>query len=103
MPSSRRSLARRASLRRFDPCPRPLANLGIPYTGSGPAASARAFDKAWTKAILRAAGLPVAPDLLLEWPFRAKDVKRMVRRAESIATDGLVVKPVREGSSVGVT
>src|SRR4051794_9742094 len=45
-------------------CQRRLALLGIPYTGSGTAASARAFDKAWTKAILRGAGVPVAPDLL---------------------------------------
>jgi len=84
-------------------CQRRLAALSVPYTGSGPAASARAFDKAWTKAILRAAGVPVAKDVLLEWPFRAQDVKRSVRRAASFAEDGLVVKPTREGSSVGVS
>ncbi len=82
---------------------RRLGRLGIAFTGSGPAASARAFDKAWTKAILRARGVPVARDILLEWPFRARDVKSAVRRAGSFAQDGLVVKPVKEGSSVGVT
>jgi D-alanine-D-alanine ligase len=80
-----------------------LQVLGVPYTGSGPAASARAFDKAWTKEILRARGVPVAEDVVLGWPFRARDVAREVRRAASFAQDGLVVKPVREGSSVGVT
>jgi D-alanine-D-alanine ligase len=82
---------------------RRLAGLGVAYTGSGPAASARAFDKAWTKAILRAADVPVAKDVTIEWPFRARDVRSAVRRAESFGADGLVVKPAREGSSVGVT
>jgi D-alanine-D-alanine ligase len=53
-----------------------------------------AMDKAAAKAIFRAAGLPVADD-------------RVVTRAELEAADPLprpfVVKPVNEGSSVGVT
>jgi len=52
------------------------------------------MDKAAAKAIFRAAGLPVADD-------------RVVTRAELEAADPLprpfVVKPVNEGSSVGVT
>ncbi len=82
---------------------RRLQQMRLPFTGSGPAASARAFDKAWTKKILQGAGVPVAPDVLLDWPYRAKDVKAAIQRAESFADDGLVVKPVREGSSVGVS
>lgn len=85
---------------------RRLAALGVPYVGSGPQASARAFDKAWTKAILRAAGVPVARDVLLDFPFRARDVKTAIRAAPFAAEgDGprLVVKPAKEGSSVGVT
>lgn len=84
-------------------CQRRLANLGIPYTGSGPEASARAFDKAWTKKILEGAGVPIARDVLLEWPFRATEVRAAIERARAFADGGLVVKPVREGSSVGVT
>ena len=68
--------------------------LGLPYTHSGLRASAMAMDKAAAKAIFRAAGLPVADD-------------RVVTRAELEAADPLprpfVVKPVNEGSSVGVT
>jgi D-alanine-D-alanine ligase len=79
---------------------RRLTALGVPYTGSGPAASARAFDKAWTKAILRGAGIPVAKDVLVEFPFRARDLKLAIRRAPG---PKLVVKPTREGSSVGVS
>ncbi|MBI3726320.1 D-alanine--D-alanine ligase [bacterium] len=77
-----------------------LAARGIPYTGSGPQASARSFDKAWAKAILRAHGIPVARDVLLDSPFRARDVRDAIARAPG---PRLVVKPVREGSSVGVS
>ena len=67
--------------------------MGIPYTHSGLRASAVAMDKAAAKAAFAAAGLPVAPHRLLE-------------AAELAEADPLplpyVVKPVREGSSVGV-
>jgi D-alanine-D-alanine ligase len=68
--------------------------LGIPYTHSGVRASAVAMDKQAAKALFIAAGLPVAPG-------------RMVSIADLEAADPLplpyVVKPVNEGSSVGVT
>jgi D-alanine-D-alanine ligase len=67
--------------------------MGLPYTHSGLRASAVAMDKAAAKAAFAAAGLPVAPHRLLE-------------AAELAEADPLplpyVVKPVREGSSVGV-
>ena len=67
--------------------------MGVPYTHSGLRASALAMDKAAAKAAFAAAGLPVAPHRLLDAP-------------ELAAADPLplpyVVKPVREGSSVGV-
>ena len=68
--------------------------LGIPYTHSGLRASAVAMDKQAAKALFAAAGLPVAP-------------RRLVPIAELEAGDPLplpyVVKPVNEGSSVGVS
>jgi D-alanine-D-alanine ligase len=67
--------------------------LGLPYTHSGLRASAVAMDKAAAKAAFAAAGLPVAPS-------------RIVSPEELEAADPLprpyVVKPVNEGSSVGV-
>ncbi|WP_368416759.1 D-alanine--D-alanine ligase [Falsiroseomonas sp.] len=67
--------------------------LGLPYTHSGLRASALAMDKAAAKAAFAAAGLPVAPS-------------RIVSPEELEAADPLprpfVVKPVNEGSSVGV-
>jgi D-alanine-D-alanine ligase len=67
--------------------------LGLPYTHSGVRASALAMDKAASKAVFAAAGLPIAPS-------------RLVTREELEEADPLplpyVVKPVNEGSSVGV-
>ena len=67
--------------------------LGIPYTHSGLRASALAMDKAAAKAVFKAAGLPIVEH-------------RLVTREELEAADPLplpyVVKPVNEGSSVGV-
>jgi D-alanine-D-alanine ligase len=71
-----------------------LDYLGIPYTHSGVRASALAMDKAAAKAVFAHAGLPVAPH-------------RIIEIAELADHDPLpppyVVKPVNEGSSVGVS
>jgi D-alanine-D-alanine ligase len=72
-----------------------LELLGIPYTGSGVMASSVAIDKMMTKRIWRFEGL-FTPD----W--------RMVRSAEETthALSGLgspmIVKPAREGSTIGL-
>lgn len=67
--------------------------MGIPYTHSGIRASALAMDKVAAKAVFGAAGLPVAKG-------------RVVDMTELEAADPLplpyVVKPINEGSSVGV-
>jgi D-alanine-D-alanine ligase len=67
--------------------------LGIPYTHSGVRASALAMDKQAAKATFAAAGLPVARG-------------RIVDMDELAAADPIplpyVVKPLNEGSSVGV-
>jgi D-alanine-D-alanine ligase len=70
--------------------------MGIPYTGSGVLASALAMDKVRTKWIWQAAGVPTPRSLRIE---SAAD------GAAAIAELGLplIVKPVREGSSIGVT
>jgi len=67
--------------------------LGIPYTHSGVRASALAMDKVAAKAVFAAHGLPVAPG-------------KVVPVEDLEAGDPLplpyVIKPVNEGSSVGV-
>jgi len=76
-----------------------LDHAGIPYAGSGVLASALAMHKVQTKRILRAIGLPTAEWLTVG---RGDDVSALA--AEAVETFGLpvVVKPVDEGSSVGV-
>ncbi|GIX12860.1 MAG: D-alanine--D-alanine ligase [Paracoccaceae bacterium] len=67
--------------------------LRIPYTHSGVLASALAMDKMRAKRIFAAHGLPVAEGLVT--------TAEAVRRAHPIEPP-YVVKPVNEGSSVGV-
>ncbi len=67
--------------------------LGIPYTHSGVRASAVAMDKAVAKALFAAAGLPIAAG-------RTVDIDALAA-ADPIPLP-YVVKPVNEGSSVGV-
>jgi len=69
-----------------------LETLGIPYTGSGVLASALAMDKVMAKTVFAANGLDVPEG----------EVVTSAGDAPSIAPPS-VVKPVENGSSVGVT
>jgi D-alanine-D-alanine ligase len=75
-----------------------LELLGVPYQGSGVLGSALAMDKPVSKDLYRAAGLPVAPDLLL----RVKDNDPTARVLSELGLPA-VVKPDCGGSSCGVT
>ena len=72
--------------------------LGVPYQGSGVLGSAIAMDKHLAKELFRLHGLPVADWLVLE------DVNQ-VNLGELLERFGLpvVIKPVHEGSSLGLT
>ncbi|MCX7804217.1 MAG: D-alanine--D-alanine ligase [Planctomycetota bacterium] len=74
-----------------------LERIGIPYTGSPPAASANAMDKHAAKRLFVAAGIPTPPWILADRPRAAREV------LESGFVPPLVVKPVGAGSSIGVT
>jgi D-alanine-D-alanine ligase len=67
--------------------------MGLPYTHSGVLASALAMHKERTKDIYRAAGLPVAKSLVVD---------RHAAAARHLMEPPYVVKPVNEGSSVGI-
>ena len=67
--------------------------LQIPYTHSGVLASALAMDKAKTKEVYAAAGLPVVESVL---------ASREAVEAGHVLPPPYVVKPNNEGSSVGV-
>lgn len=74
--------------------------LGLPYTGPGVEASAIAMDKELTKVIWRAAGVPVPEGVRLERGVSEEEVASLAAR---FAKTGFVVKPDRDGSSIGVT
>ena len=73
-----------------------LELLGIPYTGSGVMASAIAIDKVMTKRIWLAEGLPTP-----QW--RKVASADAARAAFSALGAPMIVKPAREGSSIGLT
>ena len=76
--------------------------VGIRYVGSGTLASALAMDKLMTKTVLKASGLPVARDVLVERrDFVAEPEDTAGRVGAQILPS--VVKPVRSGSSIGMT
>jgi len=70
-----------------------LETLGIPYSHSGVLASALAMQKDLAKTVMATAGVPVAEGLTLS---RAEVAKRHVMAPP------YVIKPVADGSSVGV-
>jgi D-alanine-D-alanine ligase len=80
-----------------------LEFLDLPYTGSGVMASAITMDKLRTKLLWQGAELPVAPWVALT----RRDVEAGITATtvERIAQLGLpvIVKPSREGSSVGMS
>ena len=76
-----------------------LELMGIPYTGSGVMASSIAIDKVMTKRVWLAEGLPTPKYILLR--RGAFDRKQVVAVPDELGLP-VIVKPAREGSSIGV-
>lgn len=68
--------------------------IGVPYTGSGPLASALAMDKDLAKRLFRATGVPVPAWFMT--PVEPDDVTTALGWP-------VIVKPSKQGSSVGLT
>ena len=77
-----------------------LETMGIPYTGSGVRASAVGMHKAVTKILLAAHGVPVAAGTVVREGDRPA-LARILREAHLQLP--IVVKPVAQGSTIGVT
>lgn len=78
-----------------------LELLGIPYTGSGVMASAIAMDKVMTKRVWIAEGLPTPKHVRLA-PGAPQQRESVIKVPDTLGLP-LIVKPPREGSSIGVT
>ncbi len=77
-----------------------LELLGIPYTGSGVMASAIAMDKVMTKRVWIAEGLPTPKYVRLAPEEQTRE--RIIAIPDDLGLP-LIVKPPREGSSIGVS
>ncbi|WP_345944606.1 D-alanine--D-alanine ligase [Variovorax sp. dw_954] len=77
-----------------------LELLGIPYTGSGVLASSLAMDKVMTKRLWQADGLPTPKYVRLAHDQQSRE---QIRAVPDVLGLPLIVKPPREGSSIGVT
>ena len=80
-----------------------LDMLGLPYVGSGVHGCAVSMDKHVAKALFRAAGLPVADDVVIAAYASLADATTHVERAFGAPHGGVVVKPLGQGSALGVT
>lgn len=76
-----------------------LETMKIPFTGTGAAASEKAFNKALTKAIARDHNVNVAPEVIVEnvEPATVKQLENLLTQSKKI-----VLKPLANGSSVGL-
>jgi D-alanine-D-alanine ligase len=80
-----------------------LELLAIPYTGSGPAACARCWDKVLAKHVLREAGLPTPPfHAFTQTAFRDLGAAEALPEIERRLGFPIVVKPARGGSALGI-
>ncbi len=75
-----------------------LENKSVCYTGSGPEASRLAFDKMASKKVFAEAGVNV-PDAI-EFDSNL-DEPQLIKQVQQLG-QAFVVKPIRQGSSVGV-
>lgn len=76
-----------------------LEMLRIPYTGSGVLASAVCMDKVMAKQVLDYHGIPVAEDVVVR---QGDDLEAAGREVARKIGFPVMVKPVTEGSSIGV-
>jgi D-alanine-D-alanine ligase len=77
-----------------------LELLSIPYVGSAVLSSALCMDKAATKSVYRASNLPVASDMVVS---KGSDPGLWAKKAVEAFGSPVVVKPLNQGSSVGLT
>lgn len=79
-----------------------LEMAGVRYVGAGVLASAVGMDKAFTKIVLAAAGLPLMPSITVTEREWARDEAGVRAKADELGYP-LFVKPSRGGSSFGIS
>ncbi len=79
-----------------------LEMMAVPYVGAGVLASAVSMDKAMMKVVLAGAGLPLLPSRTIARRDWARDPAACRAAAEELGLP-VFVKPVRGGSSIGIS
>jgi D-alanine-D-alanine ligase len=80
-----------------------LDAIGMPYTGSDPAACIRCTDKLLAKYLMREAGIPTPPfHALREASIKELGAAAALASAEQSLGFPIVVKPAKGGSALGV-
>ncbi|GLY84163.1 D-alanine--D-alanine ligase family protein [Actinoallomurus iriomotensis] len=79
-----------------------LELAGVRYVGAGVFASAASMDKAFMKVLLRDAGLPVGPYVVVGDRRWRRERKRVVDDVKELGWP-VFVKPARAGSSMGIS
>ncbi len=77
-----------------------LEIMRIPYTGCGVFSSAATMDKVVTKTILKGHDIPVIDDVVAR---KEDDLSEVLEEVNERLSYPVMVKPAREGSSIGVT
>lgn len=80
-----------------------LELMGIPYTGPGILASALGMDKHMQQKVLRGSGLSVPNSIVVHEKEWRKDKEEIKRKLFDHFQFPFFTKPIREGSSIGVT
>ncbi len=75
-----------------------LTEKALVYTGSGPTASRLAFDKMASKKLFSKVGVSTPEAVVFD---ADSDIEQLDKRLKYF-TDGYVIKPIKQGSSVGV-
>ncbi len=80
-----------------------LEMVGVPYVGSGVAASAVGMDKSLAKKVFRSHGFPVLPYMTITRAQWQADRDAIIRRVSAEFRYPVFVKPANLGSSVGIS
>lgn len=80
-----------------------LEMVNVPYVGCGVLASSVAMDKAMSKQLFEAAGLPQVPYVVVRRQTWEDDADGVLTQVEEKLTYPLFVKPANLGSSVGIS
>jgi D-alanine-D-alanine ligase len=79
-----------------------LEMAGVPYAGSGVLGCSLAMDKAMSKTVMRAEGIPTVDFVTLDRETYENDDAKIVGRIETAVGYPIFVKPANLGSSIGI-